>query len=62
MKRYEPNTPRVGFALAAVAITTITFGLFVVVPMDVESPGMASGTTAAAQAVTPVVSAAVDHA
>jgi hypothetical protein len=58
MKHYEPGTPRVAFALAAVAISVITFALFLVAPSSVESGGQLSATTEARQSVSPAPSAA----
>jgi hypothetical protein len=54
MKDYRSGTPRVACALVALTITALTFGLFVVVPADVESSGPGSATIAANQAIPPV--------
>lgn len=32
MKRYEPSTPRTAFGLAAVALTAVTLGVWVIAP------------------------------
>jgi hypothetical protein len=35
--RYEPTLPRVGFGVAALIMTALTFGLMVVLPSRLES-------------------------
>jgi hypothetical protein len=37
MARYETSPPRVAFGIAAVAMTVITVGVFVVIPAKVEA-------------------------
>lgn len=37
MKQYKPSTPRAAFAIAALAMTTITFGLVIALPAALES-------------------------
>lgn len=39
MKRFEPSTPRAAAAVAALAMTLITFGLAIVVPATIEAGG-----------------------
>lgn len=54
MKRYQSSTPRAFFGIAAFAMTTVTFGMFVVVPAMIES-GSDDVRTQAAKVVTPDV-------
>jgi hypothetical protein len=37
MKQYKPSKPRAAFAIAALAMTTITFGLVIALPAALES-------------------------
>jgi len=37
MHRYETSTPRVAFGIAAVAMTAITIGVLVVMPVRMEA-------------------------
>jgi len=39
MKPYQPSTPRAAFAVAAVALSAITFSLAVVVPATMDAGG-----------------------
>jgi hypothetical protein len=57
MKRFEPSTPRAAAAVAAVAMTLITFGLLIVVPAMLETDGN-GGRAQATNAVSP---AAIDR-
>lgn len=47
MNRFKPSTPRVATAIAAVVMTVITFGLFIVVPATIGSDGQSARTQAA---------------
>ena len=53
MNRFESSTPRVALAIAAVAMTVVTFGLLVVVPATIESGSQDVRTQAAAKFVMP---------
>jgi hypothetical protein len=46
MRRYEPSTPRAAAAIAALAMTVITFGLAVVVPAALAPDGEQHTATA----------------
>lgn len=46
MKRYEPSTPRAAAAIAALAMTVITFGLAIVVPAALAPDGEQHTVTA----------------
>jgi hypothetical protein len=59
MNRFESATPRVALAIAAVAMTVVTFGLLVVVPATIESGGQEVRTQAAAKVVTPAATEVV---
>lgn len=52
MNSYEPETPRALFATAAIALTAITLGVFVVMPAHFDS-GFAPATTLASAPATP---------
>jgi hypothetical protein len=52
VNRFESSTPRVALAIAAVAMTVVTFGLFVVVPATIEFGTEDVRTQAAAKVVT----------
>ena len=47
MNRYRTSTPRVAFALAAVALTAMTLGLSVIVPAHVDASKTGAPTTIA---------------
>ncbi|HKN08966.1 MAG TPA: hypothetical protein VJ376_05740 [Pseudomonadota bacterium] len=47
MNRYNPGTPRKALALAALAITTLTFALLVIVPAEMGSDEQGSPTVIA---------------
>jgi hypothetical protein len=44
MKRYESSVPRIACGIAAVAISTVTIGLFVVLPSMMEPQSQAFST------------------
>lgn len=50
MNTYEPETPRVAFAMVAAALTAITLGVFVVMPVQLDSGFDREYRLAAAQA------------
>jgi hypothetical protein len=54
MSRYESNTPRAAFALAAIAMTALTFGLAVSVPASVDHANLATAARKASRAPTEV--------
>jgi hypothetical protein len=62
MHRYETSTPRVAFAVAAVAMTAITIGVLVVMPASMEAdsdePGMLAGSKVTTLASTSAVTGA----
>ena len=58
MNRFQSSTPRLVIGLTAVAMTVITFGLFVVVPATIES-GSVDARTQAARVVAPAATAVV---
>jgi hypothetical protein len=67
MNGYKPNTPRTAFGLAAVALTAITMGVFVVAPATFDSVGdhdvtslVASSANAATSAAKPEVLYTID--
>ena len=62
MHRYEPSTPRVAFAVAAVAMTAITLGVFVVVPATIEPDSREPNVQAASKVSTPASVSAVSDA
>ncbi len=49
MKRYEPGTPRTILGIAAIAMMTITLGLMVILPAQVESSDQVALTVTASQ-------------
>jgi hypothetical protein len=55
MNRYQPETPRAAFGVAALALTALTIGLLVVVPAKTGAGGSDAGTLAAAKAATPAI-------
>jgi hypothetical protein len=57
MNRYEPSTPRTVFGIAAVVMMTITLGLFVILPAQVEANGQVAFTVTASQGETPSTAA-----
>jgi hypothetical protein len=57
MNRYEPSTPRTVFGIAAVVMMTITVGLFVILPAQVEANGQVAFTVTASQGETPSTAA-----
>ena len=59
MNRFESSTPRVALAIAAVAMTVVTFGLLVVVPATIESGSENDRTQASAKVVRPAVTTVV---
>lgn len=46
MNRYQPQTPRFAFALAALALTAFTISLAIVAPASLDSRGADAGTLA----------------
>ena len=50
MNRYRPSTPRVAFAIAALAMTAVTAGVAIVAPSRIGSGDAANAATAAAPA------------
>jgi hypothetical protein len=59
MNNYRSSTPRVALGIAAVAMTAVTFGVFIVMPATIESGGEGVRKEAAAKVVTPAVTEAV---
>ena len=57
MNRYEPGTPRTVFGIAAVVMMTITLGLFVILPAELEANGQVAFTLTASQGETPSIAA-----
>jgi hypothetical protein len=57
MNRYEPSTPRTAFGIAAVIMMTITLGLFVILPAQMEANGQVAFTVTASQGETPSTAA-----
>ena len=53
MNRYEPDTPRTAFGIAAVVMMMITLGLFVILPAQMEANGQVAFTVTASQGETP---------
>lgn len=53
MNNYQSSTPRVALGIAAVAMTAVTFGVFIVMPAMVESGGEGVRTQAVAKVVIP---------
>jgi hypothetical protein len=51
MKRYKPSTPRAAFAIAALAMSTITFSLVVVLPATMYSGSIDTRADAATKVV-----------
>ena len=47
MNRYQPDTPRFAFALAALALTALTISLAIVAPASLDSRNADAGTLAA---------------
>jgi len=59
MNNYQSPIPRVAFGIAAVALTTGTFALFVVMPAMIGSGNEGGSTQAAAKPVTPTATEVV---
>ena len=59
MNNYQSSTPRVAIGIAAVAMTAVTFGVFIVMPAMIESGGEGVRTQAVAKVFTPAVTEAV---
>ena len=59
MNNYQSSSPRVALGIAAVAMTAVTFGVFIVMPATIESGGEGVRTQAATKIVTPAVTEAV---
>ena len=57
MNRYEPGTPRTAFGIAAVVMMTITLGLFVILPAQMEANGQVAFTVTGSQGETPATAA-----
>jgi len=57
MNRFRSSTPRAISAIAAVVMTVITFGLFVIVPATIQPDGE-YGRAQAANVVTPAAAEA----
>ena len=53
MNRYTPSTPRAAFALAAIVLTAMTLGLFIVIPANMDSSFQDARTLDASNTVTP---------
>ena len=53
MNRFQSSTPRLALGIAAMAMTVVTFGLFVVVPATIDSGSEDVRTQAATKLVTP---------
>jgi hypothetical protein len=51
MKQYKPSTPRTAFAIAALAMSTITFSLVVVLPATIHSGSIDARAEAATKVV-----------
>jgi hypothetical protein len=58
MKRFHPSTPRAAAAIAALAMTLITFGLAIVVPATFDADGIGDRAQAS-NAVSPTADARV---
>lgn len=53
MNNYQSSTPRVALGIAAVAMTAVTFGVFIVMPAMIDSGGEGVRTQAVAKVVIP---------
>ena len=59
MHRYEPSTPRLAFGIAAVAMSVLTIGVFVIAPAIMDAGAHEPEQLAASTITTPASTGAI---